>query len=93
MWIQVASGAPVGWVPVVFGLSFVVAGLSLLDPPYATMWGRDVIRDRRADLEKSLEIAGLGVTSMPLVEGLSVVALVGKKAMTGSLSGLRNVLR
>lgn len=93
LWIQLVTGDPVGWVPVVFGLAFIVAGLALIDPPYATTWGMDIVRERRHELEGSLEIAGLGVTSMPLVEGMSVVALVGRPAMTGSLSGLRNVLR
>lgn len=93
MWSVSSSGGRLGWVPVVFGVAAVVAGLALIDPPYSTRAGELVVEERRTAVERDLEVAALGVTSLPLVAGMTVVALIGRKGMTGELYGLRNVTR
>jgi uncharacterized protein (TIGR04222 family) len=93
-WLLDASSAgnALGWAPVVFGVSLVVAGTAFVDPPFATEAGRRVIERRRTETEPDLQAAAAGVTNLPLVRGLTLVALYGKPAMTGNLIGLRNLI-
>ena len=92
MLVTSAAGDPLGWVPVLFGVALVVAGTAFIDPPYATDAGLRLIEERRTESEGDLDDAALGVTSLPLVRGLSLVALYGRPAMTGNLIGLRYLL-
>lgn len=89
---RLSAGSPVGWVPVA---AVVALGLGMwvaVSRPPVTAAGRDVLERLRRRHDPDLEIAAIGVTSLPLERAMYVVALYGREALTGGLLSLRRIL-
>jgi uncharacterized protein (TIGR04222 family) len=59
--------------------------------PGVTRQGRAVLAEAADRYEADLEIASVGVTSLPVERGMYIVALYGRNALTGGLLSLRRV--
>lgn len=60
--------------------------------PRLTGTGHALLEEIRARFDSDLQIAAIGVTSLPLTRAMHVIALYGRDALTGGLSGLRKVM-
>jgi uncharacterized protein (TIGR04222 family) len=92
-WWMLATDSPLGWTPVVCAVALVVAALGLVEVPYATGAGRELIARRREELSADYDRLALGITALPVVSAMTILALEGRLAMNGELTPLRNVTR
>lgn len=91
-WMWFTDG-PLGWTPVVCAVAFVVAATGLVELPHATKAGLAYAERRREELAPSFERLPLGITALPVVDAMAIVALEGRPVMNGELTPLRNVTR
>ncbi len=90
--VRLAAGADVGWVPVLALLAVALGVWVAVAPPPVTGSGRQALERLRRRYDPDLEIAAIGVTSLPVERAMYVVALYGREALTGGLLSLRNIL-
>lgn len=90
--VSLASDISVGFLPVVAVVAVIVILTALPRGVRLTDAGRAVLGAERERFDPDLEIARVGVTSLPIESGLYIVALYGGDAMTGELSPLRRIL-
>jgi uncharacterized protein (TIGR04222 family) len=86
-----SRGAPLGFMPVVPVLGLVVALVISVGRSRLTTSGRAALTHLLDLYDSDLNVAAAGVTSLPIERGLYLVALYGRPAMTGGLSGLRRI--
>jgi hypothetical protein len=91
-WMWFTDG-PLGWTPVVSAVAGVVAATGLVELPHATKAGLAFAERRREELAPSYERLPFGITSLPVVDAMAIVALEGRPVMNGELTPLRNVTR
>jgi uncharacterized protein (TIGR04222 family) len=93
-WWIAATGSPTtGFVPLVALTALVYAGWWLSHGrPRITGVGAEALDRLRARLDPDLQIAAIGVTSLPLERAMTVIAVYGRDALTGQLSALRKVM-
>lgn len=90
---EAVAGRDLGFVPVIPAIAAAVALVAWIDRPLVTREGERVLEELgRQFSDQDLEVAVSGVTSVPIERGLYLVALYGRRAMTGGLSGLRKLL-
>ncbi len=89
---RLADGLTVGLVPMVVLAGFGAGWWVLVAPPAVTGTGRASLERLRRRYDPDLEIASIGVTSLPVERAMYVVALYGRDALTGGLGSLRRVL-
>ncbi|HJR93735.1 MAG TPA: TIGR04222 domain-containing membrane protein [Acidimicrobiia bacterium] len=88
-----SSPAPSGFVPLIAVFAVVYAGWWVTSGrPRITAAGHEVLDRVRSRLDPDLQIAAIGVTSLPLERAMPVIAMYGRDALTGGLSGLRKVM-
>jgi ABC-type tungstate transport system substrate-binding protein len=92
-WWMWATDGPLGWTPVVFAVALVVAGTALVELPHATTAGLRFVEKKREELTPSFERLPLGITSLPVVDAMAIIAIEGRPAMNGELTALKNVIR
>jgi len=92
-WVAASESATSGFIPLVMLIALVYAGWWVASGrPRITAAGQATLDRFRARLDPDLQIAAIGVTSLPLEKAMSVIALYGRDALTGGLSGLRKVM-
>ncbi|GEM_PF-3416637 len=89
---RLAAGLDIGLVPLVALAGFGMGWWVLVAPSPVTGTGRASLERLRRRHDPDLEIASIGVTSLPLERAMYVVALYGRDALTGGLGSLRRVL-
>jgi uncharacterized protein (TIGR04222 family) len=90
---RVSAGLTVGFGPLIPVVAVIYGIWSLAVPPFLTSRGRRVLEKARVKYDEHLKVAQFGVTSLPVDQGMYLVALYGRDAMTGGLIPLQNVLR
>lgn len=60
--------------------------------PRRTTEGQELLEVMRRGFDDDLHIAAIGVTSLPVERAMHIIALYGRDALTGGLSGLRKVM-
>lgn len=86
------SGEP-GTVALVALLALFYAGWWMTaGRPRLTRAGQAALESVRGRYDHDLALAAVGVTSLPLDRAMPVIALYGRDALTGGLSGLRKVM-
>jgi uncharacterized protein (TIGR04222 family) len=90
---RVGLGLTVGFAPLIPVIAVIFDIWSLAVPPFLTARGRAVLEKTRIKHDEHLKLAQFGVTSLPVDQGMYLVALYGRDAMTGGLIPLQNVLR
>lgn len=92
-WMLSSKVAGSGFVPL-FGLLAGVVGTwwMVAGRPRLTRAGMDAVENWKTRSDPDLQIAAIGVTSLPMERAMPVVALYGRDALTGGLSGLRTVI-
>lgn len=92
-WLAIQQGPGAGFVPLLVLVAILYAGWWFaLGRPRRTRQGDEVLEAMRGRYDGDLEIAAVGVTSLPLRPAMHIIALYGRDALTGSLSGLRKVM-
>lgn len=93
-WWIAATGSPTtGFVPLVALTALVYAGWWISSGrPRITALGVQTLDRLRAHLDPDLQIAAIGITSLPLERAMTVIAIYGRDALTGQLSALRKVM-
>lgn len=94
IWWMLASQQPTtGFVPLLAVTSLLyMAWWSSTGRPRVTGEGEAVLEQIRSRYDADLEVAALGVTSLSVERAMHLIALYGRDALTGGLSGLRKVL-
>ncbi len=92
-WWMLATDSPLGWTPVVCAVALVVSALGLVEVPHATRAGHEFIERRREEMSGDYERLALGITALPVLSAMTILALEGRPAMNGELTPLRNVTR
>lgn len=88
-----SGGSSAGFLPLLALTSLVyMAWWFLAGQPRVTGAGNQVLEGIRERYDRDLEIAAIGVTSLPVERAMHVIALYGRDALTGGLSGLRKVM-
>jgi hypothetical protein len=92
-WSLSRDGAAAGFVPLVGTLALVYAiWWALYGRPRVMGAGETCLERIRRDYDSDLALAAVGVTSLPAERAMHVIALYGRDALTGGLSGLRKVM-
>lgn len=87
------EGAAAGFVPLVGVLAVVYAIWWFAYGRPRVMGAGEVLLERvRRVYDSDLELAAVGITSLPAERAMHVIALYGRDALTGGLSGLRKVM-
>lgn len=92
-WAATADPVTTGFVPllalsaVLYVIWWFVGG-----QPRLTGAGQATVEAIRSRFDPDLEVAAIGVTSLPVERAMGVIALYGRDALTGGLSGLRKVI-
>lgn len=60
--------------------------------PRTTLAGQEALEQVRMRYDDDLQIAAIGVTSLPMDRAMNLIAIYGRDALTGGLSGLRKVM-
>jgi uncharacterized protein (TIGR04222 family) len=84
--------APIGLLPTVPLAAAIVSATALADRSFLTRTGREALAALEIRHRRDLALADMAVTSLPIEQGLYVVALRGRPAMTGNLAPLRRVI-
>lgn len=92
-WLAGREGTPAGFVLLLVLVAFLYGGWWFsFGRPRRTRQGDELVEDLRRSFDEDLEIAAIGVTSLPLERAIHIIALFGRDALTGGLSGLRKVM-
>ncbi|CAN5768096.1 hypothetical protein BH23ACT5_BH23ACT5_02470 [soil metagenome] len=92
-WIATTEAPSTGFVPLVALVAVVFAGWwGFGGHPRISGTGRATLEVSRAMYDDDLQIAAIGVTSLPAERAMHVIALYGRDVFTGGLSGLRKVM-
>lgn len=92
-WVAASDSPTTGFVPLVALAALVYAGWWLsAGRPRVTAAGQGALDRIRSRYDDDLQIAAIGITSLPLEKAMNVIALYGRDALTGGLSGLRKVM-
>lgn len=92
-WLAAADRAQTGWVPLLVLVALLYGGWWFAwGRPRRTRSGNETLEEMRHRYDGDLEIAAVGVTSLSLERGMHIIALYGRDALTGGLSGLRKVM-
>ncbi|MFP3913414.1 MAG: TIGR04222 domain-containing membrane protein [Actinomycetota bacterium] len=92
-WLAAREGPMAGFVPLLALVALLYAGWwFFFGRPYRTRNGEKILEDLRVRFDDDLQIAAVGVTSLPLERAMHIIALYGRDALTGGLSGLRKVM-
>lgn len=92
-WLAAEDRTQIGFVPlmvllaILYGIWWFASGR-----PRRTRAGDEVLEAMRRHYDEDLEIAAVGVTSLSLERAMHIIALYGRDALTGGLSGLRKVM-
>lgn len=92
-WMATAPAGTRGFVPLIALIAVVFGGWWLAaGRPRLTRSGRRLLEGIRSRYDGDLQIAAIGVTSLPVERAMHVIALYGRDALTGGLSALRKVI-
>lgn len=92
-WLVARTEQSAGFVPLLVLVAVLLPGWwFLLGRPRRTRHGDELLEEMRRRYDGDLEIAAVGVTSLPLERAMHIIALYGRDALTGGLSGLRKVM-
>ncbi len=92
-WAASADPNTTGFVPLLALISVLYAGWWLLGgQPRLTGGGLATLESIRSRFDEDLEVAAIGVTSLPVERAMHVIALYGRDALTGGMSALRKVV-
>lgn len=92
-WLAAQEAGSTGFVPLVILVALLHAGWWFFSGrPRRTREGDSLVEALRRRYDRDLEIAAIGVTSLPLDRAMPIIALYGRDALTGGLSGLRKVM-
>lgn len=92
-WSLVKNGSTAGFVPLVGVLAVVYAvWWTFYGRPRVMGDGEACLERIRRDYDSDLALAAVGVTSLSVERAMHVIALYGRDALTGGLSGLRKVM-
>lgn len=92
VWISnAASRSSLGLIPVVPVVAAVVILVSIIGGSRRTPAGNEMLRLLRDWYSDDLTVAAAGVTSLPIEQGIYLVALYGRAAMTGGLGAVRRI--
>lgn len=92
-WVLVADAVTTGFVPLLAGLAVVLAAWWIwVGRPRLSPSGKELLEYLREGSDSDLGVAAIGVTSLPIDRAMRIIALYGRDALTGGLSGLRKVM-
>lgn len=92
-WVAASDSAGSGFVPLVMLVAVVYAvWWATSGRPRLTAAGQAVLSAIRARHDQDLQVAAIGITSLPMERAMAVIALYGRDALTGGLSGLHKVI-
>jgi uncharacterized protein (TIGR04222 family) len=93
LWWMAGAGSTTGFVPLVGVVAVVFPGWWLMaGRPRVSRSGRRTLERIRGRYDDDLQIAAIGVTSLPVETAMHVIALYGRDALTGGMSSLRKVI-
>ena len=93
LWWITRAGSTSGFVPLIAVVAVVFPGWWLMaGRPRVSRSGQRTLERIRARYDDDLQIAAIGVTSLPVETAMHVIALYGRDALTGGLSSLRKVI-
>jgi uncharacterized protein (TIGR04222 family) len=92
-WVLATDASTSGFVPLLAVLAAVVAAWWIwAGRPRLSQNGKEILEYLRQGSDSDLAIAAIGVTSLPIDRAMRIIALYGRDALTGGLSGLRKVM-
>lgn len=92
-WLVAGESSGTGFVPLLALTALLVAvWWVVVGRPRLTAHGGEVLESLRRGYDDDLAVAAIGVTSLPMDRALTIIALYGRDALTGGLSGLRTIL-
>lgn len=92
-WTAARDGSSAGFVPLLGLTAFVYAAWWFaVGRPRVSGAGLALLEQIREKYDSDLQVAAIGVTSLPVERAMHVIALYGRDALTGGLSGLRKVM-
>ncbi|HSJ33586.1 MAG TPA: TIGR04222 domain-containing membrane protein [Acidimicrobiia bacterium] len=92
-WTLSRDGAATGFVPLIGVLAVLYSAWWMFSGrPRITGAGAAGLESIRRQYDSDLALAAVGVTSLPAERAMHVIALYGRDALTGGLSGLRKVM-
>ena len=92
-WVLASEVVTTGFVPLLAGLGVVLAAWWIwVGRPRLSRNGKEILEYLRQGFDSDLTVASIGVTSLPIERAMRIIALYGRDALTGGLSGLRKVM-